>query len=110
MHQGIKKQWLKALRSGEYTQTTCSLRRRDDCGTMSYCCLGVLTDIVRHHDKIKRQKKNLFDSCGGLLHPLVAKYTKLSEENLGVQEDLADLNDNQGQSFEQIANWIESNL
>lgn len=42
MNNDVKALWVEALRSGEYTQTTDVLRRRD-----SMCCLGVLCDL--HH-------------------------------------------------------------
>jgi hypothetical protein len=37
----VKEKWLTALRSGEYEQTTQSLKNDG-----RYCCLGVLTDIL----------------------------------------------------------------
>lgn len=40
----IKELWLKALRSGEYTQHQTALRGTED-GTTGYCCLGVLCDV-----------------------------------------------------------------
>lgn len=39
--QELKDKWLTALRSGEYSQTSYSLR--DENG---FCCLGVLCDII----------------------------------------------------------------
>lgn len=38
--------WVGALRSGEYTQTKDQLRKSDEEGQFSYCCLGVLCDLV----------------------------------------------------------------
>ena len=42
----LKTKWLEALRSGEYEQANRSLRRVDAAGGCSYCCLGVLCDVV----------------------------------------------------------------
>ena len=42
MRQEIAELWVKALRSGEYTQAAGVLRRDD-----SFCCLGVLCDLYR---------------------------------------------------------------
>lgn len=39
----IMRQWVKALKSGEYTQARRALKNKN-CG--SFCCLGVLCDIV----------------------------------------------------------------
>lgn len=41
-----KAQWVEALRSGEYEQCTGALMKRTDTGAPSFCCLGVLADIV----------------------------------------------------------------
>src|SRR5689334_15838538 len=46
MNTRIKKLWLKALRSGEYKQTTGTLRRRSTEGEYTYCCLGVLERLM----------------------------------------------------------------
>lgn len=40
MNQRIKQQWVAALRSGDYQQTTGELRNGS-----GFCCLGVLTDL-----------------------------------------------------------------
>lgn len=37
----LKENWIKALRSGKYTQTSNHLRVND-----GYCCLGVLCDVL----------------------------------------------------------------
>lgn len=51
MNEQIKADWIAALRSGEYKQTTGSLRRltpRPDINAPSgMCCLGVLCDLAR---------------------------------------------------------------
>ncbi len=44
MNANIKKIWLKALRSGEYEQTTTRLCRPRSDG-VGFCCLGVLCDL-----------------------------------------------------------------
>lgn len=41
----IKSKWLAALRSGEYAQTSQVLSRVED-GKRSYCCLGVLCEVM----------------------------------------------------------------
>jgi hypothetical protein len=41
MNEDVKREWVSALRSGQYSQGTQYLRRDDD-----YCCLGVLCDLM----------------------------------------------------------------
>jgi hypothetical protein len=47
MNKQIKAKWIRALRSGRYTQTTNTLRRINKATHKAegYCCLGVLSDL-----------------------------------------------------------------
>jgi hypothetical protein len=42
----MKTKWVAALRSGDYQQGKSRLRKVELDGSESYCCLGVLCDIV----------------------------------------------------------------
>src|SRR5258708_27314920 len=45
MNAEVKKKWVDALKSGEYQQTTGTLKDNN-----SYCCLGVLCDLyIKEH-------------------------------------------------------------
>lgn len=44
MNASVKKQWVDALRSGEYKQGIHTLRRQCE-GQDQFCCLGVLCDL-----------------------------------------------------------------
>jgi hypothetical protein len=121
MEENIKKEWLAALRSGKYEQSTGRLR--DDKG---YCCLGVLCDIyikAQKNEDIKwfegftdnflvdidgdREEVSLPDkvrSWAGLTTD-IGRFT--SED--GKTNNLAHLNDN-GYSFNQIADLIEKHF
>lgn len=50
MNKNLKKRWIKALRSGNYEQTTeylCSDNGRyDPSANIGHCCLGVLSDVM----------------------------------------------------------------
>lgn len=48
MNEAAKK-WIKALRSGEFTQTRKNLSVVDQNGTVSFCCLGVACDLLNPH-------------------------------------------------------------
>lgn len=52
-------EWVKALESGEYKQGRGCLY---DNVSDTYCCLGVLTDVVKHQFDIK--KENYFKEYG----------------------------------------------
>ena len=111
MNPAVKEMWVTALRSGKYKQGRDMLNA---CNEM--CCLGVLCDI--------------YDPSGWIGDPDSECYSFLYSPNIGksvdiypplevldwaslsndVQLHLAELNDNRGLTFNQIADWIEANL
>jgi hypothetical protein len=113
MTKDFRDKWCAALRSGEYNQIQGSLHTSE-----GYCCLGVACEL---------------ESGSGIWKPLreldpeeylVEKYkTNENEETaltnarlsrIGLSCDgmdtLADLNDQEGKSFAEIADWIEQNI
>jgi hypothetical protein len=97
-----KKEWLAALRSGEYRQGQQVLRQKKR-GTYRYCCLGVLADIADPHGW---QKNNEHRHRRERLN-----YTLQKRADLSVADEncLIDMNDS-GKRFTTIAKWIEENL
>ena len=96
MNSEIKAQWVEALRSGNYKQGRGFLHSKS--GT--YCCLGVLCDIKQ---KDVRKTELL---CGTFPNYWLLNWAEL---DFNTAVDLALKNDN-GVSFEEIADWIETNL
>ena len=96
-----KQEWLKALRSGEYKQTTGMLMTANQHGKY-FCCLGVYQDVRG----FESTDKEILSSNE---HP----YTRNGSDVLGlssvIQKRLASMNDN-GKSFEEIADYIETNI
>lgn len=103
MDEQIKKQWVEALRSGKYKQGREYLRTELSKGTYNYCCLGVLCDI-----KDECIWNSQYYNYPYMEFPC---YTILDWAKLdsNTAQDLADMNDS-GASFEEIADWIETNL
>jgi hypothetical protein len=58
-----KAKWVAALRSGEYKQGRHFLRKIDD----TFCCLGVLCDLVAKEDPYFRWEKNSSNSAFNML-------------------------------------------
>jgi len=58
--------WLKALRSGDYTQEKYKLKQFTDDGT-TYCCLGVLCEIQKRPQDISNEDLALFDNLNATL-------------------------------------------
>lgn len=94
----IKQKWLAALRSGEFAQANGALRKGE-----TFCCLGVLCSVI---DPEKWEFDEFYDG----------KDLSLTSENLNrvgltryAESALANMNDN-GQSFPEIADYIEKNL
>lgn len=103
MNAEIKAKWLDALRSGKYKQGTHTLQK-NNC----FCCLGVLCDIVEPEG----WDEGVTD--GMVLHDGVQDFpTDRFLEKVGLFADeagtLAEMNDH-GQSFAEIADYIEANL
>ena len=114
----IKKMWVAALRSGEYSQTSEQLRSISG----GFCCLGVLCDIYNNE-----HKRNYWEMCNiyeedyyfmgewQFLPPKVWKWAGLSTSNPEVlvhntEKPLAVLNDDLKLDFNQMADLIEDQL
>jgi hypothetical protein len=100
VHQGdevnkqLRDEWVKALRSGEYQQGRGGLRSED-----KYCCLGVLCAVRAGRDF---DFYELMDFAYGT--------SKASEFTEAIAETLWHMNDFDGRSFPEIADWIEANV
>lgn len=133
MNPEIKQQWVNALRSGEYQQTTGTLRRET-----GFCCLGVLCDLAVKAEVISEPYRfgdpetdapervwYEYDAEPSVLTSKVQAWAGLRNESnpdVPYTEDmnndawqsrgkvsLAELNDN-GYTFTQIADIIDANL
>ena len=107
----IKRLWLEALRSGEYSQCSGALadQSSDDMekGTYSNCCLGVLGHAVFSIPQSELLTETMprvrWDDKGNHDTPFS------SAVNLSVQDHLAEAND-AGVTFTEIAKIIEELL
>lgn len=117
MDKKTKKEWLKALRSGEYKQGDGALRKEDDdCGGEKFCCLGVLCDLIEPNQwrQVNGEWRNGSASQdGGMPREglqdklgLSRKINRSGVTNQTIAEKLAAMNDN-GRTFKQIADWLE---
>jgi hypothetical protein len=114
----IKKLWIKALRSGELKQGKVWLRSIDDLDdNYQFCCLGVLCELYRRDQRKGRWiNKSLFrarksDESSAVLPKAVQVWAGLNESDpkLNRQTHASTMNDN-GKSFNYIANYIEKGL
>lgn len=106
----IKKQWLKALRSGAYDKGTGTLVESDSDGRYAeWCCLGV------YANEFLEEEWRAFSSCSSRAFRCrhsVAGYTgSISPEHIPdeIQADLISLND-QNLTFEPVIKYIEKHL
>lgn len=104
------KTWTKALRSGEYSQVKGHLHRNG-----GFCCLGVLLDVMVEGDWISPAKDGdpWRFRCDGMTEKYTGMLPRKIRGDLNISADtereLIDMNDS-GASFEEIADWIESNM
>ncbi len=131
----VKEKWLKALRSGEYKQAKYGLKSKFEDGSVGYCCLGVLCDIIAKEDErfkwddepyktITPQEHEIKDKASiygmnhsdtGVLPDAIAEVAELGEIAPTIYQNdaklgLAYLNDHLCYSFDQIADAIEKGL
>jgi hypothetical protein len=106
----LRKKWVDALRSGDYKQGKHYLRSGDD----SFCCLGVLCDIMGlPTSKQDGQGPYAYESKGGnytaYLSPTIIEQVGLNNVTgrINTGASLANMND-AGSSFEDIAAVIEA--
>lgn len=101
----IRDTWIEALRSGKYKQGNHHMRIEDsDDGSLTYCCLGVLTDALGDWEGYEDYLgKGHAIQCQETYAPAIA--------GLGWEEqvDFTIMNDKSLMSFEQIATYIEEN-
>lgn len=114
--------WMKALRSGDYVQTTGCLNRTH-FGPVKpgerYCCLGVLTHLIDPDDVTLKDgvhlsseiMEQLREEEGWNAHPFL-KYWENGDLDLVYNDDGATtnavlMNDNWRWTFDQIADALE---
>jgi hypothetical protein len=117
-----REQWIKALESGRYKQTTGQLRNIDNGYTLNgnsygYCCLGVLCNI--HKDKEHKwddhvfTAPNLFYDSNDVFDSATDEYFEMPPNSFldkvkvdkGLADELATMNDN-GKTFKEIATFL----
>lgn len=102
----IKKQWTKALRSGEYKQGRGKLRTRT-----GYCCLGVLCDITDRGSWSRSDSRWYHRGVSGSLPREIREELLITREN---EKRLVEMNDGDDvirkHTFKEIAAWIDENL
>lgn len=102
--------WIAALRSGEFKQDEGYLRTDD-----GFCCLGVLCHLKEvPFDKVKDDISPEYEEYQFTFADGSKFIGSVSEGFCGLeltdQEKLIDLNDTQGKTFAEIADYIEANL
>lgn len=116
MDKQIKKEWLKALRSGDYQQGSDYLNVKNT----TFCCLGVICELAFKQGIVRKEAagdtikyisvKDLNDGDQWVLPNAVVVWAGLKESNPEINnENLAEFNDT-GASFEEIADVIEKEL
>lgn len=115
MNPEIKQKWIDALRSGKYKQTDSALATLD-----GYCCLGVACEVFATEARLKKSGPDSdgdysYNGETAYLPPSLAEYMGIDWRGtllkpVGGKATLAELNDEVGYTFEQIADVIEEQL
>lgn len=114
MEKELKDRWVAALRSGKYKQGRYRLRQcYTDERSTTYCCLGVLADVVDPNGwRIGMSEEHITAGDGGgmLRRSWASKIgltTRNSKSGRMSQHKLVELNDQYTTTFEDIADVIE---
>ncbi len=103
----VMRQWVVALRSGEYRQTTNTLEFIDEGGSSSYCCLGVLCKLAERAKVVERSAV-ISEVAYGHSYKMppdeVLEWAGLSFETAN---EYTKMNDKAGMNFNEIADKIE---
>lgn len=107
----LLKSWVRALRSGKYSQGQNTLRFKDN-KIDKFCCLGVACEIYsKKIEKLSCIKYTngyyKYNTTDRYLPSKVARAFGLSTQQ---QKSLADLNDYSGLNFDEIADYVENNI
>ncbi len=104
------KQWVAALRSGEYKQGKGCLRDEDDC----YCVLGVPCELYhRATGKLApkllvKSECYLYGTSGCRLPPKVRDWVGLESCDGSYDTSVLSVDSDKGMSFPELADLIES--
>ncbi len=118
MDQAIKAKWIAALRSGQYDQTQGRLRSPLTDEYNKFCCLGVACDVYDSGGwkKLEQIGKNppVWNHVATDRSYSQASLSYHMMAVLGIcsstQAHLINMNDKEGKTFAEIADWIEANL
>jgi hypothetical protein len=99
--------WIKALRSGKFKQTRETLQDNE-----GYCCLGVACEVlIPEHEKVRRVGDNSLSGALPSAQPGAPGWLKVISFDIAKHTDnieLAEINDTEGLSFDEIADILES--
>ena len=121
MKESITKQWIQMLRSGKFTQTKRYLARKEKNNQdYSYCCLGVLCELMIKETgkkslkirEIDQHKEYGIENVSGVLPKEVKEWSGIKNAAVNYlnseNKPLSLVRDNDsGKSFKQIANIIK---
>jgi hypothetical protein len=110
-----RKDWIKALRSGNYKQTIGSLKNavEDVPDSSSYCCLGVACEVMGLVSELTEYGDNTYENQTTIAPHVVQIYFGLNSAEgdfyikNGHSTSLVSLNDELGYDFNEIADVIE---
>lgn len=107
MNRLVKQKWVERLRSGNIVKTTGTLRdgsRR--------CALGVLADVAVERDLLELSGNYSYTDKSGFASR--STIPKGAAKRLGLTptelDAIVKLNDSNGLSFDEIADYVENNL
>lgn len=110
MDQEVKARWVEALRSGKYKQGQGSLHNDED----EFCCLGVLCEIQNVPSKRFDEYSEAYEYTFSELETKYVSETQIPDGYCEISPEtmkaLIQLNDDDEETFYEIADYIEETL
>jgi hypothetical protein len=105
--------WVEALRSGKYTQGTHKLK--SGVGVVRHCCLGVAAELARIDVPAREEgmQAPIYRQVAEWLGLPIEPKNPMSDfdsEAFSASKMFQNMNDLDGRSFAQIADFVESEL
>lgn len=118
MRQDLKDKWIEGLRSGKYRQGQKFFKYHDAEGNICHCAVGVLGQIMVDTGELQEYTSLPGEEYGD--NPNLSKAYRFGD-NLGHLSPFSRLyfqhgnaiytmNDDEGKTFPEIADWIEKNV
>lgn len=108
----FKARWVKVLRSGEFAQTIGSYTHLEGSGVRCFCALGVAGHLATEEDRkagrLRYRNDSLLKANGELAYLSAWLFSSKVGMDAELFNSITRLNDGEGRTFDEIADYLET--